>query len=396
VTDIALAKRNILLLAISQALYSCCVITVFATGSLVGLMLAPNAGLATAPITAFVLGSALTTIPASLIMQRIGRLPVFLCGAAVCVAGAALAVYAIYTKNFALFCFSTALQGVFQSTSGFYRFAAVEGASEAKKPMAISWVLTGGVVAAVAGTLISSGTSDLLAPYTFAGSYVAVAVIALIALAVLLLLKLPKPTAGDVHGPRRSWAKLLRQPKLIVAMASGTLAYGMMNFMMTAAPVAMVGCGFDKSDASWVIQWHVLAMFVPSFFTGQLIARYGAPKIAAAGMVILIVAAIIGLSGITFGNFAVALILLGLGWNFGFIGGTTMLTNCYTPAERGKVQGANDFIMSAAVTLASFSSGKLLAAAGWNFINIAMFPIALLALLLIVWHMFRTSREAVL
>lgn len=385
-TDVALAKRNILLLAISQALYSCCVITVFATGSLVGLMLAPNAGLATAPITAFVLGSALTTIPASLIMQRIGRVPVFLTGAALCVVGALLSVYAIYTKDFALFCFATALQGVFQSTSGFYRFAAVEGASETMRPMAISWVLTGGVVAAVAGTLISSGTSDLLAPFTFAGSYIAVAAIALIAIAALLLLKLPKLTAADVHGPRRSWKELLRQPKLIVAMASGTLAYGMMNFMMTAAPVAMVGCGFDKTDASWVIQWHVLAMFVPSFFTGQLIVRFGAPKIAASGMAILIVAAIVGLAGITFGNFAVALILLGLGWNFGFIGGTTMLTSCYAPSERGKVQGANDFIMSAVVAIASFSSGKLLAAAGWDFINIAIFPIALLALLLIAWQ----------
>jgi predicted MFS family arabinose efflux permease len=392
VTDLALAKRNILLLAISQALYSCCVITVFATGGLVGLMLAPDPGLTTVPVTAFVLGAALTTIPASLTMQRIGRLPVFLLGAAFCVTGAILSVYAIYTKNFALFCFSTALQGVFQSTSGFYRFAAVEGASGAMKPMAISWVLTGGVVAAVAGTLISSGTSDLLAPFTFAGSYVAVAVIALIAMAVLLLLKLPKPTAEDVHGPRRSWAELLQQPKLIVAMASGTLAYGMMNFMMTAAPVAMVGCGFDQSDASWVIQWHVLAMFVPSFFTGQLIAAYGAPKIAAIGMAILIGAAVIGLSGITFGNFAVALILLGLGWNFGFIGGTTMLTKCYTAPERGKVQGANDFIMSAVVALASFSSGKLWAAAGWSFINIAIFPIALLALLLIIWQSWGSKR----
>jgi MFS family permease len=155
----------------------------------------------------------------------------------------------------------------------------------------------------------------------------------------------------------------------------------------------MVGHGHDKTDASWVIQWHVLAMFVPSFFTGQLIARYGAPKIAAIGMAILIGSAIIGLSGISFGHYAVALILLGLGWNFGFIGGTTMLTSCYSSAERGKVQGANDFIMSAVVALASFSSGKLLAAAGWDFINIAIFPIALLALLLIVWHMFRISQR---
>ncbi len=390
--DAAQAKRNILLLAISQSLYSCCVITVFTTGSLVGLMLAPNAGLATLPITTFVLGAALTTIPASLVMQRIGRIPVFMTGAMSCMIGAALAVFAIYTKNFALFCLATALQGVFQSTSGFYRFAAVEGALPEMKPLAISWVLTGGVVAAIAGTLIASETSDLLAPFTFAGSFVAVAVISLIAMIVLVQLKLPKPTHEEVHGSRRTWPELLAQPRLIVAMACATLSYGMMNLMMTAAPVAMVGCGFDKNDASWVIQWHVLAMFVPSFFTGHLITRYGAEKIAALGMLLLVTAAIVGLAGITFGNFAVALILLGLGWNFGFIGGTTMLTSSYNPAERGKVQGVNDFIMSTVVTIASFSSGKLLAVTGWSSVNIALFPMALLALSLIGWQSWNLKR----
>jgi MFS family permease len=392
VTAAAIAKRNILLLAISQALYSCCVITVFSTGSLVGLMLAPNAGLATLPITAFVAGSALTTIPASLIMQRVGRIPVFLMGALACVVGAAIAVFAIYAKNFPLFCASCALQGMFQSTSGFYRFAAVEGAQPEMKPLAISWVLTGGVVAAIAGTLIASGTSNLLAPFTFAGSYAAVIVIASIAMVVLTFLRLPKPTAEEVHGSSRPWGELLRQRRLIVAMACATLSYGMMNLMMTAAPVAMVGCGFNTFDASWVIQWHVLAMFVPSFFTGHLIMKYGAEKIAGLGMGLLIFAGVTGLAGITFGHFAVALILLGLGWNFGFIGATTMLTSCYNPAERGKVQGANDFIMSTVVAIASFSSGKILAIAGWNFVNIAVFPMALLALVLIGWQSLKMPR----
>ena len=264
-TDLARAKRNILLLAISQALYSCCVITVFATAGLVGLMLAPNPGWATAPITTFVLGAAVTTIPASLMMQRLGRVPVFVFGAAACMLGAGISVYAIYTQNFFLFCLSTALQGMFQATSGYYRFAAVEGATPNLQPIAISWVLTGGVVAAVAGTLISSGTADLLAPFTFAGSYLASTVIALVAISVLFLLNLPKPTAEEISGERRPWSELLRQPRLIVAMVTAIISYAMMNFMMTAAPVAMIGCGFTKFDGSRVLQWHVLAMSCPVF-----------------------------------------------------------------------------------------------------------------------------------
>ena len=384
-TDLALAKRNILLLAISQALYSCCVIIVFATAGLVGLMLAPSPGLATTPITTFVLGSAITTIPASLMMQRLGRVPVFAFGAMACVLGAGISVYAIYSQNFVLFCLATGLQGIFQATSGFYRFAAVEGATPNLKPIAISWVLAGGVFAAVAGTLISSGTADLFAPFTFAGSYLASTVIALVAIFVLFLLKLPKPTAEEISGERRPWKELLRQPRLIVAMVTAIISYAMMNFMMTAAPVAMIGCGFTKFDASWVLQWHVLAMFVPSFFTGHLIKAWGVEQTIAIGMVLLFAAGVVGILDIKFGNFAVSLILLGLGWNFGFIGGTTMLTTTYTPAERGKVQAANDFGISALMVVASFGSGKVLDSLGWSAVSFAVFPAALLTLLLLGW-----------
>jgi len=394
VTDLALAKRNILLLAISQALYSCCVIIVFATAGLVGLMLAPSPGWATTPITTFVLGSAITTIPASLLMQRFGRVPVFVFGAFACAIGAAIAVYAIFTGNFALFCLATALQGIFQATSGFYRFAAVEGATPSLKPIAISWVLAGGVVAAVAGTLISSGTADLFAPFTFAGSYLASTVIALIAIFVLFLLNLPKPTAEEISGERRPWSELLRQPRLIVAMVTAIISYAMMNFMMTAAPVAMIGCGFTKFDASWVLQWHVLAMFVPSFFTGHLIKAWGVERVIAIGMVLLFAAGVVGILDIKFGNFAVSLILLGLGWNFGFIGGTTMLTTTYTPAERGKVQAANDFGISALMVVASFSSGKVLDSLGWSAVSFAVFPAALLTLLLLGWLVVNRAKTA--
>jgi MFS family permease len=385
VTDLALARRNILLLAISQALYSCCVIAVFATAGLVGLMLAPSPGLATTPITTFVLGSAITTIPASLMMQRLGRVPVFVFGAAACALGAGTAVYAIYSQNFALFCLATAVQGMFQATSGFYRFAAVEGATDDLKPIAISWVLAGGVVAAVAGTLISSGTADLFAPFTFAGSYLASAIIALVAIFVLFLLNLPKPTAEEISGERRPWSELMRQPRLIVAMVTAIISYAMMNFVMTAAPIAMIGCGFTKFDASWVLQWHVLAMFVPSFFTGHLIKAWGVERTIAIGMVLLFAAGVVGILDIKFGNFAVALILLGLGWNFGFIGGTTMLTTAYRPAERGKVQAANDFGISALMVVASFGSGKVLDSLGWSAVSFAVFPAALLTLLLLGW-----------
>lgn len=379
------SRRTILLLAVAQALYSSCAITVFATAGLVGLEIAPTPGYATLPITTFVLGAMFTTVPASLLMQRIGRKPIFIMGACVSIVGALLAVWSIVTSNFAAFCFATALQGVFQATSGFYRFAAAEASDEKTKSIAISWVLTGGVVAAVAGTLISSGASDLFSPYTFAGSYAAAAVLALANVGVVFLLNIPKPTAIHAGGAARSWPELLGQKRMVVAMAAAMIAYALMNLMMTAAPVAMIGCGFTKTDASWVIQWHVLAMFVPSFFTGQLIQRYGAERITAIGMVLLMLAAGAGLAGITFGHFAVALVLLGLGWNFGFIGGTTMLTDCYRPSERGKVQAANDLGISILMAIASSSSGLILADWGWHAVPMALFPPAAIALTLVAW-----------
>ncbi len=388
------SKRTILLLAVAQALYSSCIITVFATAGLVGLNIAPTPGWATLPITTFVLGAMFTTVPASMLMQRLGRKPIFLMGAGVSIMGACLAVWSIMTSNFAAFCFATALQGVFQATSGFYRFAAAEAADDENKSIAISWVLTGGVVAAVAGTVISNYSSDLIPPHAFAGSYAAAALLALVNAAVILFLRIPKPTVSNVGGEARSWPELLRQPKMVVAMASAMISYALMNLMMTAAPVAMIGCGFTKSDASWVIQWHVLAMFVPSFFTGQLIKAFGAEKITAAGMLLLMAAATAGLMGITFGHFAVALIILGLGWNFGFIGGTTMLTDTYRPSERGKVQAANDLGISILMAIASVSSGFILADWGWAAVPIALFPPAAIALVMVGWLMLGKTARA--
>jgi MFS family permease len=377
-------RTTILLLAIAQSLYSCAVITVFATGPLVGLMLAPSQGLATWPVTSFVVGSMLAVWPASMLMKIYGRKPVFVAGAISSIAGALVSVYAIYHNNFYMFCAGAMLQGVLQATSGFYSFAAAEAAGPDDKSVAISWVLTGGVVAAIAGTMISNYSRDLLAPYTFAGTYVAVIAFSVLSLIVFAQLRIAKPTAAEIEGPQRSWPELLQQPKLIIAMATAILSYALMNLMMTAAPVAMKICGFDSSASIWVIQWHVLAMFMPSFFTGVLIKRYGVNLITGIGMSILICAGIAALTGISFVHFSAALILLGLGWNFGFIGGTTMLTTTYAPSERAKVQAVNNFGVSLMVAIASASSGQMLSHFGWSSVALTVMPIAAVMLGVVV------------
>jgi MFS family permease len=380
-----LARRNALLLAVAQALFAATTIVVIATGGLVGLMLAPKQSWATAPITAFVAGSMAATIPASLIMQSIGRRNGFIIGAFIGLAGALTCMAAIFIASFWLFCFGAALQGMFQGTSQFFRFAAADQASPAFKPKAISWVLTGGIAAAIIGTGTASYTADLLPPYTYAGSYAANAVLALATVAVLAFLRFPPAAAQEAGGPARPLSELVRQPRLIAAVSVATLAYGMMSLMMTSTPIAMVACGFSKDLGFWVIMQHVLAMFVPSFFTGHLVARFGAMRIAVVGMILLIAAGVVALAGITLANFSAALILLGIGWNFGFIGGTTLLTDCYRQSERGKVQALNDFSISTAMVIVSFASGVLLSEIGWIAVAVAIFPLAAIALALLVW-----------
>lgn len=377
-------RTTILLLAIAQSLYSCAVITVFATGPLVGMNLAPSQGLATWPVTSFVVGSMLAVWPASMLMNIYGRKPVFVGGAISSIIGALVSVWAIYHSNFYVFCAGAMLQGVLQATSGFYSFAAAEAAGPEDKSVAISWVLTGGVVAAVAGTLISSQTRNLLAPFTFAGTYFAVVAFSTLSLLVFACLQMAKPSAAEIQGPQRSWPELLAQPKLVIAMATAILSYALMNLMMTAAPVAMKACGFGTDASIWVIQWHVLAMFVPSFFTGVLIKRYGVNLITGIGMGVLICASIAALAGISFTHFSAALILLGLGWNFGFIGGTTMLTSTYQPAERAKVQAVNNFGVSLMVAIASASSGQMLSHFGWASVALTVMPLAAVMLAVIV------------
>jgi MFS family permease len=374
-------RGTVLQLAFAQLFYSSVIIMVFASAGIVGLTIAPDRGLATLPPSAFYVGSIISTIPASFLMQRFGRKPVFLIGAAVAALGSALAVWSIIHANFWMFCVAILLHGVFQATSNFYSFAASEAAKVEDRSIAISWVLTGGVVAAILGTKAAGYTADYWQPYTYAASYVLSAGFALVNMLIIAVTSLPMPKKEEIAGPQRPWSELLRQPNLVVAMLAGAVSYGLMSFMMTAGPVAMTICGFDHNASSDVLRWHVLGMFVPSFFTGYLIKRFGVSLITATGMVILVAAAVAGLMGISFFNFASALILLGLGWNFGFIGGTTMLTECYRPSERAKVQGVNNFAVSGLQTIASFSSGGILALWGWNAVPIVLIPVSLLMLL---------------
>ncbi|MCB1433383.1 MAG: MFS transporter [Alphaproteobacteria bacterium] len=384
--DNAKAKRNAVILALAQALYGAVTTAVVVTSGLIGSQLAPDVSLATMPMSMMIVGTALTTFPISLLMRRIGRRAGFIACALFGVAGSLVGLAAIVLKLFTLFLVGCLLIGVYQASASYYRFAAADTASVGFRPKAISWVMTGGILAAVIGTTMVMTTVDLLAPITFAGTWATMAVIALAASLLLIPLDIPMQ-AEDQGATGRPLSEIASQPRYIVAALSAMLSYGIMVLVMTATPVAMLGCGFSVQDSSWVIQWHALAMFVPSFFTGSLITRFGAERIAAIGMLLLVGAAVSGLMGIHFENFAVGLILLGLGWNFGFLGGTTLLTTTYETNEKNKAQGLNDLLVFGTTAIASLSAGSLLASYGWNAVNYAVFPMVALALVMIGWLM---------
>jgi predicted MFS family arabinose efflux permease len=382
--DDGCARRNAVILALAQACFGAATTALVVTAGLIGTQLAPDPSWATLPLSMTIVGTALTTFPQSLLMKRIGRRAGFVAAALVGSLGAIIGVFAIFARNFTLFLTGCFLIGIYQASSSYYRFAAADHASPEFRPKAISWVMTGGVAAAIFGSVIVMLTTDLLAPVTFAGTWVAMAVIAAAAAVILTAVNIPLPE-GEETAAGRPLAEIAAQPRYIVATATAMVAFGVMMLVMTATPVAMLGCGFSVTDSSWVIQWHALAMFAPSFFTGNLIAKYGAERIAAVGMVLLALAGTAGLMGIRFEHFAVDLILLGLGWNFGYIGGTAMLTATYAPGERNKAQGLNDLLVFGVTALASLSAGKLLSAFGWNAVNVAVFPLVMLAFTLVVW-----------
>lgn len=394
----ARARRNALVLSAAQALYGIASLTTITLGGLVGQMLAADKSLATLPISTFVLGTAVSTVPASFLMRSLGRRAGFMIGAAFASAGALVAAYAIYAELFWLFCVATSCNGVYQAFAQYYRFAAADTASAEFRPKAISWVLAGGLVAAVAGPQLVIATKDMLAPVLFAGSFIAVAGAAAVAVAVVSLVDIPpQPRASEGGEAPRPMGVILAQPKLIVAIACGMVSYAVMNFVMTASPLAMVACNHSVQAAALGIQWHALAMFAPSFVTGHLIQRYGRERVVLCGLGLLLAAGAVALSGVALWQFNLMLILLGVGWNFGFVGATTMVADCHRPEERGKVQALNEFMIFGAVAAASLASGKILHTFGWTAVGGSVFPFAGLAVLLLLAAMVagRAKRQSI-
>ncbi|WP_257169549.1 MFS transporter [Bradyrhizobium sp. SRS-191] len=385
-SDDARARRNVARLAAAQALTGANSAVIFATGAIVGVTIAPNIGLATVPISMYVVGLAAGTLPTGAISRRYGRRVAFLMGTGCGAVTGVLGCLAILRGSFALFCLATFLGGLYGAVAQSYRFAAADGASAAFRPKAVSWVMAGGIFAGLLGPQLVQWTMDVWQPYLFAFSYLIQAAVALIAMGIVAGVDLPKPAAADLHGGR-PLSEIVRQPRFIAAALCGTIAYPVMNLVMTSAPLAMQMCGLTVSDSNFGLQWHIVAMYGPSFFTGSLIARFGAPVIVALGLGLEAVAAIIGLSGLTAMHFWATLVMLGVGWNFGFVGASALVLETHTSAERNKVQAFNDFLIFGLMALGSFSSGQLLAHFGWSAVNLVVFPPVLLGLcvLALVW-----------
>lgn len=385
------ARRNVLVLVAAQAVLGAQLPMIFTIAGLAGSSLAPNVCWATLPITMMVIGSMLTATPLSMLMQRFGRRAGFFLGAGGGAIGAAIGAYGLSTGSFTIFCIGALISGIYMSANGFYRFAAVDTASEAFRPKAISWVMAGGLLSAVVGPQLVKVTADEMA-VPFLGSYLAVIGLNLVGSFLFLALDIPKPVPPAEGSPLgRSRAELIRNPTILVAMICATVTYALMNLVMTSSPMAVVGCGFGTGDAADVVTAHVLAMYAPSFFTGHLIARFGTERIIALGLTILAASGAVAMAGVQLENFFIALILLGIGWNFGFIGATTMLTSAHRPEERGRLQGLNDLVVFGGVTVASVSSGGLMncsggsVQAGWQMVNLAMLPFLILAGGALIW-----------
>ncbi|AAV95397.1 MFS transporter [Ruegeria pomeroyi] len=390
-TNDSRAKRNVVVLVAAQAILGAQMPMIFTIGGLAGQSLASNVCLATLPISLIVLGSMLAATPISAIMQKWGRRAGFLLGALAGALGGAVGAYGLYLSSFPVFLAGSLLTGVYMSAHGFYRFAAADTASDAFRPKAISYVMAGGLAAAIIGPQAVKATSDAYV-IPFLGTYYAVIAVNLLGALLFFFLDIPRPTPPAADSPRgRTRMELLKTPRIAVAVICAMVSYALMNLVMTSTPLAVVGCGYDQGDAADVVTSHVLAMYVPSFFTGHLIARFGVEKVVAAGLVVLAAAGVVALQGVDLNNFFIALILLGLGWNFGFIGATTMLAGAHEPHERGRMQGLNDLLVFGGVTMASLASGGLMncsggnAVEGWTAVNLAMVPFLTLAGGALIW-----------
>jgi predicted MFS family arabinose efflux permease len=380
-----LAKRNALVLAAAQALAGGNSVVIVGTAGIVGGMLADKS-LATVPVSTYVLGLWIATLPVGAIAKRYGRLASFELGALCGTVAGLLCCLAVLNASFWLLCVGTLFGGFYAAVHQSYRFAATDTASDAFKPRAIAWVMTGGLFSAFVGPQLVILTKDLWPPYLFAASYLAQAGVAVLSGLVLLATRIPRVAAADqrLAGGGRPLAEIFRQPRLIVAVVCGVASYSMMNLVMTSAPVAMLDCHHSVTDATLGLQWHVIGMFAPSFITGTLISRFGTDRVAGCGLAIIALGALVALTGLTVWHFWTALVLLGVGWNFAFVGATALVTQCHRPNERNKVQAVNDFLVFGSMAIGSFSSGHLLASYGWSMVAEVVLPAVIAAGVLLV------------
>ena len=394
-TSDRLAKRNALVLAVAQALAGGNSVVIVGTAGIVGASLAGKE-YATVPVSTYVLGMWIGTLPVGIIAKKFGRLAAFEMGALCGAIAGILCCLAVLHASFALLCAGSFFAGLYASVHQSYRFAAADTASDAFKPRAISWVMAGGMFSAFVGPQLVIFTKDLWQPFLFAASYMAQAGVAVLAGLVLLTTRIPRPVeAARRMGDGRPLAEIFRQPRLIVAVVCGVASYSVMNLVMTSAPVAMLDCQHSVTDATLGLQWHVVGMYAPSFFTGALIARFGTDRMAGLGLAIIAVGAVIALAGISIWHFWTTLILLGVGWNFAFVGATALVTQCHRPNERNKVQAVNDFLVFGSMAIGSFSSGKLLASYGWDMVAGVVLPsVAVAGVLLLAVNLLARPRPA--
>ncbi|MEI9422158.1 MFS transporter [Mesorhizobium sp. Cs1299R1N1] len=376
------ARRTALILAASQAIIGSAAPIAISMGALAGqYLLGADKSLATAPITGFNLGVALGALPAAAIIRWLGQRGGFMTGTVVTALGGLVATLALFHGSFWLFAFALLVIGVGGAFVQQFRFAAADNAPPAFKARAISFVLAGGIVTAILGPQIVIFTRELFAPVMFAGSFASILPLAAVGAIILSFLRLPARAASKLDvadGDARPLSEIVTKPRFVAALFCAVGSYALMSFVMTGAPLAMVGCGLSEDDATLGISWHVMAMFGPSFFTGSLIHRFGAERVVATGLLLLTGCAVVALSGLALWQFWTALILLGLGWNFSFIGATAMVAASYHPSEKGKVQGFHDFVLFGSVACASLMSGMVYNAWGWTMLNWMIFPVAAL------------------
>ncbi|MGY9057872.1 MAG: MFS transporter [Alphaproteobacteria bacterium] len=387
------AKKNVLILAACQTLYMSGTSLMITTSPLIGDLLSEDKRWATLPLAAHHCGVMVATMPASQLMRQIGRRNGFMLATFFGMAGAAIAGLAIMEAWFWVFCLGVFVVGWFNGFAVFYRFAAADTASPEFRPKAISWVLTGGLFAAILGPELAKHTIDLVSSTQYAGSYFALIGLYILNLLLVSRVKIPPLTAAEKATSGRPLLEILAQPKCMLAVAAAFISYGVMGLLMTSTPLAMHGHGFEFDHSATVIQLHIIGMFAPSFITGNLIKRFGSVRIIFVGILINIICVGIDLNGTTFYNFGAGLFLLGVGWNFMFIGATTLLTETHEPSERAKVQGFNDFLVFGTITVAAVSSGNLLHYFGWDVVNYGVLPFLAAILVFVLWYWWTQTRS---